>query len=371
MELLNQTGFKAGWTLGFQKDGRELLIVAVKATFDLPPDGLEPTIAKEQAPLVESDEFTGEPGYSATRYESDYAHRKPFCDVLVNGSAYAPHGEPAEKVTVGLYLGPIQKRFEVVGDRFWDEVLFLAAPSLPTRFVKLPISYDRAYGGTDKSEKKPGKIKTYLDNPVGVGYYPITGGKTLIGKRLPNTCEIGRLATGRMGRYRPMSLSPLGRNFKCRIPFTGTYDKKWLEERAPFFPDNFDYRYFQCAPADQQMPYPQGGEQIGLENLTPDAMRRFRLPKIPMPVLFIPHRGEAKQNDAVIDTILIEPDQNRLMLTWRTILPLRRNCFEIRQIVAGKTALAHHRETIRATKTHYKSLEELIQANKARRGKPK
>ncbi|HEY5909317.1 MAG TPA: DUF2169 domain-containing protein [Verrucomicrobiae bacterium] len=365
---MNQTPAKAGWTLGFQKDGRELLIVAIKATFDLPPDAGDPVLSKDQAPLVESDEFTGEPGFSATRYESDYAHRKPFCDVLVNGSAYAPHSEPAKRVTVGLYLGPIQKRFQVVGERAWDKVFLLLRPTPPRPFVKMPISYDRAYGGTDKSEKKPDKAKTYLDNPVGVGFYPLTTNKALVGKPLPNTCEIGSLPTRRKGKYRPMSFSPLGRNFKCRRPFTGTYDDKWLNERAPFFPDDFDYRYFQCAPADQQMPHPKGGEQVGLENLTPDGVRRFRLPTMPMPVLFVPYRGEVKQQDAVIDTVLIEPDKNRFMLTWRANLALRRNCFEIHQVVIGKTEKAHRRESIRSTKTHYKSLEELIQANKARRG---
>lgn len=369
MELVKQIVGDAGWCLGFQPDGRELLVVASKVTFDLPPDGLEPTVAKEQVLLTKADEFTGAPGQSAARYESDYAHRKPFCDVLVNGSAYAPHGEPAKRITVGLYVGPIQKRFQVIGSRFWDKFLFWMVPTPIEPFTKQAISYDCAYGGTDKSERNPDKVKTYVQNPVGVGYYPLTGGKGLVGKRLPNTCEIGRVATSRKGNYRPMSYSPAGRNFKWRIPFAGTYDKKWLAERVPFFPEDFDYRYFQCAPHDQQMPHPKGGEQIGLENLTPDGMRRFRLPQMPMPVLFIPHRGEVKQQDAVIDTILLEPDKNRFMLTWRTALPMKKSCFEIRQIVVGKTAGEHRRETVRATKTHYANLEELIRAKKTAQAK--
>src|SRR5580658_4763240 len=99
MQLINETELKAGWTLGFQKDGREILVVAVKGTFDIPEHGEEANLSREQVPLTESDEFTGEPGLSATVYESDYAHRKTFCDVLLNGSAHAPNGEPSEKVT--------------------------------------------------------------------------------------------------------------------------------------------------------------------------------------------------------------------------------------------------------------------------------
>ena len=94
MDFVNKTGVQPGWTMGFERDGRELLIVAVKATFVIPesPD-VEPRLAEEQVPLVKADTFTGEPGYSAPVYESDYAHRKPRCDVLLNGCAYARTGK--------------------------------------------------------------------------------------------------------------------------------------------------------------------------------------------------------------------------------------------------------------------------------------
>lgn len=39
MELLNATGMPAGYTLGMQPDGRELLVVAVKGTFTIPEKG--------------------------------------------------------------------------------------------------------------------------------------------------------------------------------------------------------------------------------------------------------------------------------------------------------------------------------------------
>jgi hypothetical protein len=80
--------------------------------------------------------------------------------------------------------------------------------------------------------------------------------------------------------------------------------------------------------------------------------------------LFIFHDGKDQQLDAVIDTIVIEPDQGRFILTWRTSLPLRRNCFEIEQVVVGKTLQAHHRETTMATKTYYKSLADFIRDKK-------
>src|SRR4051794_38990316 len=167
MELVNNTGLVAGWTLGFQPDGREIAVVAVKGTFDLPPAGQGPVHSKEQAPLTESDAFTGKPGFSAILYESDYAHRKPFCDVLVNGCAYAPSARPAERVTVGLHLGPIHKNFEVLGERLWDSTWGGIEPTTAKPFLKLPISYDCAYGGSDISDGERPETRTYADNPVG------------------------------------------------------------------------------------------------------------------------------------------------------------------------------------------------------------
>src|SRR5262245_61007286 len=111
MQFTNATKVEAGWTMGFDGDGRELLIVAIKATFTIPPAGEEPQLAETQLPLVQADQFTGDPGLSAPLYESDFAHRKPRCDVLLNGCAYAPQGKVANRVTVGLRVGPMAKSF--------------------------------------------------------------------------------------------------------------------------------------------------------------------------------------------------------------------------------------------------------------------
>lgn len=363
MDFVNETKVEAGWTLGFEPDGRELLVIAIKATYVIPEADKEAVLAEKQVPLTEADEFVGEPGLSAPLYETDYAHRKPFCDVLLNGSAYAPGGRPVEKVTVGLQVGPIKKNFNVIGDRVWDKGLVLSSPTPPKPFTSMPIHYGLAYGGVDVDEDEPDKQETYKLNPVGVGYYPLSTGKALEGKPLPNTEELNEPAEKRKGKYRPMALSPIARNFAERYPFAGTYDQEWLDTRAPFWPDDFDYRYFQAAPADQQMPYPKGGEQVMLKHLTTKGMTTFKLPQKSMPVQFIYHRGRDNKVDAVIDTVLIEPDQNRFMLTWRVSLPLRKNCFELKQVVAGEMPRAWHRAR-RTDKPHYASIAEFIDEKK-------
>ena len=164
-----------------------------------------------------------------------------------------------------------------------------------------------------------------------------------------------------------MSFGPIGRNFASRIVYAGTYDQKWLETTIPFWPADFNYRYFQASPLDQQIPYPKGGEQVVLKNLTSQGLTSFRLPKMPMPVLFIPYSGKGKEIDAVIDTVLIEPDQRRFILTWRASFPLRRNCFELQEITIGRTLLEHELRTRVVDKPHFANLAEFIAAKKQRR----
>ena len=105
-----------------------------------------------------------------------------------------------------------------------------------------------------------------------------------------------------------------------------------------------------------------------LEHLTPQGRTSFRLPTMmELPILVLPPRGKEQELTPVIDTVLLEPDQQRFMLTWRVSLPLRKSCFEIRQVVVGKTLAEHRREIRRTTKKHYESLGELVR-EKLQRG---
>lgn len=364
MDFVNESGVKAGWTLGFEPDGRELLVVAIKATFRIPEKGETPVLAEEQAQLTEADEFTGEPGLSAPLYESDYAHRKPFCDVLLNGSTYAPEGKPAIQVPVGLKVGSMTKLFNVVGDRRWEAGVVSVAVGRPKPFVIMPISYNNAFGGVDNFHEDPSRHRTYLPNPVGKGFHADLSSSLVDGTPLPNTEEINHSVTMLGKSYRPMAFGPIGRNFGSRYPFAGTYDQEWLDNRAPFWPDNFDYRYFQAAPADQQIPYPKGGEEVALKNLTANGLVRFKLPEISMPVLLIPYQGKAQEVKALVDTILIEPDKNRFMLTWRVSYPLRKSCFDLKQVITRKTLKDWYGRQRFGNKPYYKNLAELAKAKR-------
>jgi len=336
MELVNATRLQAGFNLGIEPSGRELLVVVIKGTFTLPRPGERVDLYPEQLPLVLADTFTGEPGVSAPVREVDFAPGKRFCDVLLLGSAHAPHARPSSRVPVGLRVGSWQKTFAVVGDRVWIAGLSGIAASDPVPFVTKRISYDVAFGGNDTRHPDPAMHASYAPNPVGLGYHRHLRNEWVDGAPMPNTEEIDRPIVRPDGAYVPMSFGPIARSWPDRLRYAGTYDQAWLDEHFPFLPPDFDDRYYQAAPPDQQLPLPVGGEQVVLANLTPDGNRVFELPGFDAPVTVVPRAGGQEEHLATLDTIVFEPDLDRFSLTWRLARPLRRNLFEIAQVIVGR-----------------------------------
>jgi hypothetical protein len=363
MDLLNSTGMLAGYTMGMKPDGRELLVVAVKGTFTIPKPGQKPHLAEEQVPMIMADTFTGEPGFSASLYEVDYAPIRHRCDVVLNGSAYAPQDRPARIVQVGLKLGTFIKTFNVVGDRHWKAGIFIT-PSLPAEFTVMPISYDNAFGGLDNFHDDKNKHSAYMRNPVGKGYHKLLDSYLVDNTPMPNTEEVNRPIQKPDGDYKPMAFGSVGRGWSPRLQHGGTYDQGWIDNIFPFLPADFNEAYYQAAPADQQIPYPKGGEEVVLVNLSPEGRIAFNLPTVEVPVVFFRKKGERHETQAVIDTVVIEPDKGIFSLTWRTSLPLKKNMFEISQVLVGKMSRGWWRARDLG-KTYYPSLAHLAKANKS------
>lgn len=364
MDLLNATNMQAGYTMGMKPDGREILVVTIKGTFTIPKPGEQPKLAEQQMPLIMADTFTGESGFSAPLYEVDYAPIKHRCDVLLVGSAYAPGGKPVTKMAVTLKVGPISKSFQVVGNRCWEKGFFSISASQPRPFTVMPISYNNAFGGVDNTHNDQKKHRACFTNPVGVGFHSNLETKFIKDKPLPNTEELKNPVAKPHGKYQPMSFGPIGRGWQPRSSLAGTYDQNWVDNIFPFLPPDFDEAYYQSAPVDQQIPYPKGGEEVVLINLTSEGRTAFTLPVIEIPVVFFRKEGDRHETQAVIDTIVIEPDKGIFMMTWRASLPLKKNIFEIPQVLAGKMSRGWWRAR-ELGKTYYPSLAHLAKANKS------
>lgn len=334
MMLKNTTKMNATCKLALDVNGEENLLVVVKGTYDIPEVGEELSLADLQLPFVRQNTFTGDPGFSSLKYASDFVLVKPYCDVILHGKAYAPQRKPVKKLRVRLAVSTIDKTFNVVGNRSWLNLFNIVEPLYPDSFVEMPISYDYAFGGIDTSHPDPTRHASYTPNPAGVGFvkYP----QSLKAKLLPNTEEIDNPVTKPGGKYKPMSFGPIAPSWNPRYKFCGNYDETWLEECYQFLSSDFDSRCYQIAPIDQQMAYPEGGELITLENLTPKGITRIRLPDLNMPIEFVLKNKQKKYQPAVVDTVYIEPDKKRVTLTWRTSIPLFSNITEVDQVIVGQ-----------------------------------
>jgi len=341
MELINATRMVADYTMGLEPSGRELLVVVVKGTFRLPqPDEPQGHFAlhEQQVPLVMADTFTSVPGLSAPMHEVDFAPRKPRCDILLLGSAYAPQGRPTTRVEVGVRVGNWSKSFAVVGPRHWECGLSGASATPPGYFVQQPLSYDVAFGGSDLHHEDPSQHAAFMPNPVGRGFHKHIKAEWVEGAPLPATEELDRRVTEPGGDYRPMAFGPVGRGWDQRRPWAGTYDDEWLDKHFPFLPPDFDEQYYQAAPMDQQVPlehFRTGPTQALLVGLTPDGSTRFTIPSLAVPVHVFPKRGDREDYAATLDTVVMEPDAQRFSLTWRVARPLRKNIFELAQVQVG------------------------------------
>ncbi len=106
-----------------------------------------------------------------------------------------------------------------------------------------------------------------------------------------------------------------------------------MKQRKPLLPLDFDDRYHQCAPADQQAdPHELAGGRVELVNLTASGVLRFDLPKVylGMTTSFGSHvRVPDREHRCVLHTVLVEPDASRLVLVWQSSLACHRNVDDI------------------------------------------
>ncbi|MEN5203150.1 DUF2169 domain-containing protein [Stenotrophomonas sp. TWI700] len=136
--------------------------------------------------------------------------------------------------------------------------------------------------------------------------------------------------------YQPAGFGVVGRAWAPRLALAGTYDDAWKTQRWPGLPHDFDFAYWNGAPADQQIEFPPPNLRIELFNLTdptftPDGQLRVELPGHRPFVLLRLINGALLPLPMLTDTLRIDTDAMTLMLTHRISLP---NSLDIRVLEA-------------------------------------
>lgn len=313
LQLTNRTALPTKLLAIPDPDGVEALHVIVKATFALTPAA---ALAAAQRPVALADVTAGEGAGAWLRIPSEVHPAKPSTEVLLEGYAVAPGGRAVGALDVGVVVGAWRRTLRVFGDRQYTG---LAAPFCtdPAPFVRMPLTPDRAFGGSsaDTGEVEP-------RNPLGVGLVPsvLRDLRTLRGLPLPNVEDPAALI-GRPGdRPPPALVTPVSAAWQPRAARAGTYDDAWDRSRAPFLPTDFDPRFLQAASEAMWLRARLlGGEPIALHHLSDAPVLESRVPALGLRVR-ARYRGEVVALSAHAETLHLFPDEGVATLLLRATL---------------------------------------------------
>jgi len=313
--LSNQTRYAAERTWVRDRTGHHHWVVVVKGTFEIALNG-ELHLAGEQSPPLMVPEYFGEPGLSSLRFDGDLVPGKATTEVIVNACAYAPHGKPATSVPVELTVGPVQKALVVHGPRVYFNGGGGLVATAAQSFERCPIRYEDAYGGSDLSDPDPRKQRIDPRNPVGRGV------RARAVDLVDTPAHRIEYPQGDPRKVGPAGLGVLASHWSPRLELAGTYDEAWFEHTRPLLPVDYDERFTLCAPFDQRAPtFLTGGEPVRLVNMTAGGELRTTLPRVEL-LHTTRIKGRRQQHRSKLITVILEPEQRRLLLVWHTSLPV-------------------------------------------------
>ena len=186
---------------------------------------------------------TAIPRRRACEHGSEMHIGKAGTDVLLIGSAWAPDERPVPRMQVGMSVA------EPTEDDPRHRRSRVARTAKPSRSeaVRVDAAGLGARVRRRASERRQGRrprsaIRSDADLPADVR---------------PPTCRAfavpesrgsgGAASAGRPNARTPACLAPIAPSWLPRRAFAGTYDERWQRARAPYLPDDFDPRFFQCA----------------------------------------------------------------------------------------------------------------------------
>lgn len=309
---LNLTPFATELGVTADRDGRELVVALLKATYAFTATGkVDPAAPAQQLPVLLADVFYGDPAASGLFFASDLVPEKPGTDVAIHGHVYG-RGKPT--VDAGFGLERLTKTIVAYGTRTW-------AGGWPSPIVgpmplqQVELRYENAFGGSYPDEK--GDPVVFVENPVGIGFAPSWNP----GTPLPSLELPGQPVQSSRGNVHPGGLGFIAPGWAARARLGGTHDAAWMKHRRPLPPEDLDPRFYHAVPLDQVfLPRLAGGERMALLRLHPEAEKVVLGLPADRFVATLRYGGKGEERPMVADTLVVEPDEGRLAITHRASL---------------------------------------------------
>jgi len=331
MDIINTSSLVAAPFTLLDGRGAETLLIIVKGTWSIGPDGTL-TVAQEQVLISSEPVYYGTPGASSLIHDSDIVLQKPGTDCVLIGHAWAPQGG-VPHVDVTFAVGPLKKQARVFGERRWSMPgSGTASITRVAPLEKIPLTWELAFGGSDTTPQDPADHQFCLENPVGRGIMARTSQINIDGQLLPNIEDPGDLIQQPGQRPRPAGFGMIAPYWQPRAGYAGIYDEEWRRTVNPLPPADLDPRFYSTAAPGLCTPqHLTGSEPVCVEGATRQGTLRFHLPDL-TPRAMVRFRRSDDRIALKLDTVIVEPDVARLILVWRGTLNVHGRSQNILQV---------------------------------------
>ncbi len=305
--IINQTNYHIAWIAGKKDHPVDSLTLCVKASFQLQPGSAAIPV---EAQMLNGDMYVDGDIQKGLLYDSDFAYFKENADLLLKGACYVPEGRPVPKCEVRFGVAGTDKSLNVYGPRYASPGMIGSSASMPEPFISMPLTFENTYGGFGYKKNPSGKGRNKDEN--GVTWWP-------------------NVVDPNLGDKEPAGFGPINRSWSQRADKLGSYGGDYMEKRWPWFPEDFDWGYFNAAPEDMQYEgYLIGDEKLVFENLHPNISEyRSQLPGVKPRCFLREHEGgeEFREVEMNLDTLFVDMDSEQVSLVWRGVAEIKSHDF--------------------------------------------
>lgn len=350
MELVNHTPVTADLRLSYlsERSPNRRGYLTAKATFNVVGGRAE---LDRNSPFEVFTEMQDHP-LGCIPQDVMVIERDPF-EVMLLAEVVAPEGETLTQTTVEMSVGGQTRTLAVFGDRAWDGDVI----SEPLPFERMPLTWERAYGGSGQIEIDEGAFLDVCDpiNVLGRGVDLSAHAEALARelvlppgyprfdseRRLPNLEDPRALIVDPSDKPRPVCWAPVPLEVGARFsPALDGIDRDALKqtERTNALEESamreLIVSNLRHAHPDWWIPRPARGASITLKGVLAEGDLSFDLPALRVFGDYVvgPRRGT---RELVPQCLVLFANERRLCITYRTSFKLRfvigqERCFRLR-----------------------------------------
>lgn len=281
-----------------------------------------------------ADEYHGNPNSSSIARPSDISPMKPFGDFIIIGNAYSSTERTSWEAS--LKFGDfIDKKIKIYGERYWKpiwekkstlaliwddrerEVFKGWKLSEPKPTNSVPLVYENAWGGAHPNPDDD--LGVYAYNPIGCGWLNDEHTDKTQKYKAPQIEDINNPIHDPFEEYKTQGFAPISPMWKQRAQYAGSYDEEWEKNQSPFLPMDFDDRFWQIAPEDQQFNKEQAyGHSAYIQGINEKGIIDFKIPETRLALISIDHENKRLEIPMHPDTIIYDNHTKRVHILYKT-----------------------------------------------------